>query len=78
MTFDRDSGGLGGGGGGGGEGRGGGGGECWNGRLEEGGVERGRGRQSALLGPDRTIIVNQTSIGPVSKATHWGNFSETG
>ena len=37
-------------------------------RLEERGVERGSARRSSLTGRER-VIVNQTNIGTVSKAT---------
>ena len=37
-------------------------------RLEERGVERGSARRSSLKGRER-VIVNQTNIGTVSKAT---------
>ena len=36
-------------------------------RLEERGVERGSARRSSLKGRER-VVVNQTKIGPVSKA----------
>ena len=40
-----------------------------NDRLEERGVERGSARRSSLKGRERVVIVNQTNIGTVSKAT---------
>ena len=38
-------------------------------RLEKRGVERGSARRSSLKGRERVVIVNQTNIGTVSKAT---------
>ena len=47
-------------------------------RRKDRGVERGSARQYSLKGRER-VIVNQTNIGNVSKATKlWGNLWETG